>query len=235
MIRPLSGGRSNRSFLLDADGSAMVLRLNAADALLPGANRNHEIEIWQAASQLDIAPPLVHVDEKNRFLVSRYISNSLTAQAPPNEAYIEHAFDLLERCHQLQVDTPGIDYINHIEQYWQAIENQGGLQNPALYDQREPMRRLLETLLNSGAQTGLCHHDPVITNFVGNPEQLYLIDWEYAARGLRLMDYAALGVEWGIDEALIITRTGVEPELLSMAKSWYGYLCDLWTACTPPE
>jgi thiamine kinase-like enzyme len=235
MIGPLSGGRSNRSFLLEADGSKMVLRLNATDTLLPGANRNHEIEIWQAASQLEIAPPLLHVDEKNRFLVSRYINNSLTAQASPNEAFVEQAFDLLERCHPLELDTPGIDYISHIEQYWQAIENQGGLQRPALHDQREPMRRLLETLINSGAQTGLCHHDPVITNFVGNPDRLYLIDWEYAARGLRVMDYAALGVEWGIDEALIITRMGLEPELLSMAKTWYGYLCDLWAACSSPR
>jgi thiamine kinase-like enzyme len=231
----LSGGRSNRSFLLEADGSKMVLRLNATDTLLPGANRNHEIEIWQAASHLEIAPPLLHVDEKNRFLVSRYINNSLTAQAPPNEAFVEQAFDLLKRCHQLELDTPGIDYISHIEQYWQTIENQGGLQNPALHDQRESMQRLLETLINSGAQTGLCHHDPVITNFVGNPDRLYLIDWEYAARGLRVMDYAALGVEWGIDEALIITRMGLEPELLSMAKTWYGYLCDLWAACSSPR
>lgn len=235
MIEPLSGGRSNRSFLLDADGSRMVLRINATDAFLPGANRNHEIKIWQAASQRGIAPPLVHVDEKSRFLVSRYISNNLTAQAPPNEAFVEQAFDLLERCHQLALDTPGIDYSSHIEHYWKTIESQGGLQNPALYDQREPMRRLLETLLNSGAQTGLCHHDPVIANFVGNPDRLYLIDWEYAARGLRVMDYAALGVEWGIDEALIITRTGLEPELLIMAKSWYGYLCDLWAACSSPQ
>jgi hypothetical protein len=42
------------------------------------------------------------------------------------------------------------------------------------------------------------------------------------------MDYAALGIEWGIDDDTIIAQTGIGRDLLLMAKMLYGYICDLW-------
>ena len=208
----------------------MVLRLNGTDSLLPGANRRNEIDIWQAASKQGIAPPLLYVDDKTGFLVSTYINNSLPTNPPLNEASTNQALELLKSCHQLDVDAPGIDYSSHIEQYWQIIKTKNHSPNPVLMEQRKPMRKILNTLVTSGTQTGLCHHDPVVANFVGNTNRLYLIDWEYAAHGLLIMDYAALSVEWGIDDAVVIEQTGVELELLVMAKAFYKYMCELWAA-----
>lgn len=230
ILKPLSGGRSNRSFLLDSDGSKMVLRLNGPDTLLPGTNRSSEINIWQAASKQGIAPPLLHFDEGNGFLVSTYIDNSLPQQPPLGEIFVDQAFSLLKRCHRLDADASTIDYVGHIEQYWQIIENRNQSLNPVLIEQREPMQKVLNELVTSGTPTGRCHHDPVIANFVGNSNRLYLIDWEYAAHGLLIMDYAALSVEWEIDNAVVIERTGVELELLIMAKTFYKYMCVLWAA-----
>ena len=94
--------------------------------------------------------------------------------------------------------------------------------------QREPVLLRLESLLNSDSPTGLCHHDPVVANFVGTPERLYLIDWEYASNGLQIMDYAALAQEWQLDDSVVLQYTAVEPELLMKARKLYRYLCLLW-------
>ena len=59
------------------------------------------------------------------------------------------------------------------------------------------------------------------------PERLYLIDWEYAANGLQIMDYAALATEWQIDDATILAKTDFNPESLTKAKALYQYLCAL--------
>ena len=230
ILKPLSGGRSNRSFLLDSDGFKMVLRLNDSDSLLPGTNRSSEIDIWQAASKQGIAPPLLYTDGQAGFLVSTYINNSLPPQPPLDETFVDQAFSLVKRCHQLDADAPSIDYASHIEQYWQIIESKSNLLNPILNEQRKPMQGVLATLTNSGTPVGLCHHDLVVANFVGNADRLYLIDWEYATRGLLVMDYAALSFEWGIDDAVVIEQTGVELELLVMAKAFYKYMCALWAA-----
>ena len=208
----------------------MVLRLNGTDSLLPGTNRSSEIDIWQAASKQGIAPPLLYTDGQSGFLVSTYINSSLPTKPPLDDTSINQAFELLKSCHQLDVAAPTIDYVSHIDNYWQGIESKDKPANPGLIKQREPMRKVLGTLLTSSTPGGLCHHDPVVANFVGNADRLYLIDWEYAARGLLVMDYAALATEWGIDDAVMIEQTGLELELLVIAKAFYKYLCALWAA-----
>ena len=232
IIKSLDGGRSNRSFLLESTDKKMVLRLNGADTMLPGAKRSNELLIWQAASKQGIAPPLLHVDQQSRYLVSAYIPNHLPAKPPISSQFIGQALSLLKQCHQIDIAVPAIDYAAHIAHYWRTIEQKHTLLNPNLPAQRTPMQETLEALLNSNPTTGLCHHDPVTANFVGSKTRLYLVDWEYAANGLLVMDYAALGIEWKIDDKVIIKQTGLEAEPLTMAKTLYKYLCALWEELT---
>ena len=206
----------------------MVLRLHSSQPPIPGIKRHNETDIWRAASTQGIAPTLLYAGQLAEFLVSTYVKTNLPARPQNNEAVLARVFDLLEHCHKLRVNAASINYSRHVSQYWQTIEDKGQISNPALVKKREPMRLLLEALLESDARTGLCHHDPVVANFVGNPDKLYLIDWEFAARGLLVMDYAALCIEWGIDDATIVKRTNIDGDLLSMAKALYEYLCALW-------
>jgi len=106
---PLSGGRSNRSFLLDSDQGNLVLRINGRGSLLPGGERSREVLIWQTASSHGIAPPLLFIDVNNQYLVSRYIESNVPDSPPMGDAFIDQAFDLLKRCHQLKADGPAID------------------------------------------------------------------------------------------------------------------------------
>jgi thiamine kinase len=227
IIGPLGGGRSNRSFLLESNGFKMVLRINAKDDLLPN-RRDGEAKIWAAASAAGIAPPLLHADPDGAFLVSAYVENALPQHPENDVALIGRVFDLLQRCHRLEVNVPAIDYAAHIEAYWQIIWDRRLAIEPELQAQRGPLRRLLEELVNSATVPGLCHHDPVQDNFVGAPGKLFLIDWEYAARGLPVMDYAAFAVEWGLDDATISKHSGFDTESLAKAKTFYRYQCRLW-------
>jgi thiamine kinase-like enzyme len=228
MLGALSGGRSNRSFLLASGDRKFVLRLNSTDLFLPGNNRKNEIAIWKAASHEGIAPPLLYADADNNFMVSRYIDNSLPAKPPFDNVFTKQAFDLLSRCHKLNIDAPALDYQSHVDNYWQIIENRDQLSNQALDEQRKPMQSALKSLIASDTPTGLCHHDPVVANFVGSAEKLYLVDWEYAARGFLVMDYAALGIEWGMEEESVLKQTGFTADELARAGAVYRYLCDLW-------
>jgi thiamine kinase-like enzyme len=228
VVGQLHGGRSNRSYLLKSGKQKLVLRLNGNDTLLPGSNRRSEVDVWQAASSAGLAPPLLYSNEQQGILVSVYIEDRLPAQPEANKSIVEHAFMLLKHCHQLDVDAHSLDLPEHIHQYWQRIEARDEPIAPALLEQRQPMQNLLESSRFKAAKTGLCHHDPIIANFVGSPDRLYLVDWEYAARGLLVMDYAALAVEWPIDDELVIALSGVDPELLIMAKALYKYMCILW-------
>ena len=224
----LNGGLSNQSYLFQSDIGQLVLRINGTGSLLPGANRSDEINIWKAADKQGIAPALIFVDPEHRYLVSKYINSKLPPKPQLNTAVVDQAFSLLESCHQLDVTASSINYHSHIEHYWQLIEAKNQPINPDLSSQRKPIQQTLDSLLNSNTPTGICHHDPVTANFVGTPDRLYLIDWEYAANGLQIMDYAALATEWEIDDATVHRQTGIDPDLLTMAREIYAYLRALW-------
>lgn len=224
----LNGGLSNRSYLLKSDIGKLVLRINGPGSLLPGANRNDEINIWKAAAKQGIAPPLIFVDPRYRYLVSTYINSDLPAKPQLNKTIIDRAFSLLKSCHQLEVKASSINYVNHIEHYWQIIEAKNQPINPGLIKQRKPIQQTLDSLLHSNTPTGICHHDPVKPNFIGTPDRLYLIDWEYASTGLQIMDYAALATEWNLEDSTILEHTKYDSELLTKAKAVYRYLCLLW-------
>jgi thiamine kinase-like enzyme len=228
IVRELGGGRSNRSFLLESAGEKMVLRVNATQTILPANGRVHETVIWRAASEAGIAPPLLHADRGGGFLVSAYIESDLPARPQDGPVLARKALGLLQRCHRIKVDAPIIDYSSYIEAYWQTIEADGLKVAPELREQREAMHSMIEEITAGSAATVLCHHDPVVENFVGTPGRLYLVDWEYAARGLAVMDYAAFAVEWDLDDAAINAGMDIDSALLAKIKAFYRYLCDLW-------
>jgi thiamine kinase-like enzyme len=228
----LDGGLSNQSYLIQSDIGKLVLRINGKGSLLPGADRSDEINIWKAADKQGIAPALIYVDPDNQYLVSKYIDSKLPPKPQLSTAVVDQAFNLLESCHQLDVKASSINYSSHIEHYWQIIEAKNQPVNPDLTKQRKPIQQTLDSLLNSNTPIGICHHDPVTANFVGTPDRLYLIDWEYAANGLQIMDYAAMATEWQIDDATILKRTKFKPQLLTKAKAVYRYLCVLWENAT---
>ena len=232
LVGPMGGGRSNRSFLLESGGRKMVLRINAPPTALPNPDRAVETRVWRAASDAGIAPRLLYTDPGGAFLVSAYIESSLPERPRNDPALTAKALELLQRTHQLDIHAPAIDYAAHIERYWQIIGDRGLAAHSTLLERRNAMLSLLQDVINCGTPTGLCHHDPVIENFVGSQERLYLVDWEYAARGLLVMDYAAFAVEWGIEAALICDRTGIETEFLTTAMDFYRYQCHLWEAVT---
>ena len=232
LSRQLDGGLSNQSYLLQSDIGKLVLRINGTGSMLPGAKRSDEINIWKAADKQGIAPALIFVDPKYRYLVSKYINTKLPPKPQLNTTVVDQAFSLLESCHRLNVKASSINYLKHIEHYWQIIEAKNQPINPDLIKQRKPIQKTLDSLLKSKTPTGICHHDPVTANFVGTPDRLYLIDWEYAANGLQIMDYAALATEWQIDDATILKRAGFNKASLTKAKALYEYLCALWEEAT---
>ena len=228
VVSELTGGQTNRSVLLDADGVRLVMRVNAPAEKFPGIDRAREARIWRAASDAKLAPPLVFVDPEERFVITEYIDGTTLDRLQLDDSSFDRVFDLLAGVHDLNIDAPALDYSLYIRVYWEMIESGSSLHNSDLERQRQSMRALLDEFIASRPQTGLCHHDPVRTNVISADGRLYLLDWEYAARGFIAMDYAVLSVDWGFDDTVIVEHARVDPAVLEMAKQLYCYICKLW-------
>lgn len=248
IVRSLGQGLSNQSYLLKAGEVRMVLRINSyaeeskteentAEAL-PGINRQREAVIWRSAHEAGLAPPLLHAE--NQYLVSQFVADETfspnqsgkdwTRQDLTQDDLADEAFRVIEKCHAIKIDTDDIDYARHIQTYWDILDRSGHPVSTTLIEQRHTMQASLNVLSSMQQEVVLCHHDPVMANFVGTTKRLFLIDWEYAANGMAVMDYAALAVEWGFSDAMICSRTSIRLDSLVMAKNLYRYMCRLWEA-----
>lgn len=228
MVEELSGGQTNRSFLLDANGRKLVMRVNAPAERFPGIDRAREARIWRAASDARLAPSLIFVDPEERFVITEYINGRTLDPSRIDGSSIDHLLTLLADVHNLDIDTPALDYALYISVYWEMIESRTGIPNSDLKQHREPMEALVNVFIESEPRTGLCHHDPVASNVIQTGERLYMLDWEYATRGFVAMDYATLAIDWGIEDAVIMEHTDIDPTELHMAKHLYRHICSLW-------
>jgi len=235
IIDELTAGKTNRSFLLDADGDALVMRLNTPRDNLPGVDRTREVQVWQAAAESGLAPRILHADHNTGLLITEFIDGATFEDTNANDVLLDRLVELLSRVHELDVAAPVIQYADHVDNFWHLIETRPRSGLDLLRQQRAPMQSLINEFSAADHVVGLCHHDPVPSNVIDRRGRLYLLDWEYAARGPVVMDYAALCAEWDIDEAELIRRIELDAEKLEAAQTIYRYLCALWAAVGPEK
>lgn len=229
IVAELAGGKTNRSFLLEADGNKFVMRLNKPSAVLPGVDRAEEIRNLQAAGGAGIAPRVMHSDLQAGLLITEYIDGTTFGGSNIDSMLIDRLVNLLSRVHSLAIETPAIDYAAHVDAFWRLIEDRQTRPNESLLQRRESMCALVNGLVTADSTIALCHHDPSRSNVIDRNGQLILLDWEYAAPGPVVMDYAALSIEWGIDATEITRRVALNPDMLETAKTVYRYVCQLWS------
>lgn len=230
VLRELLAGRSNRSYLLACGEQRWVLRLNtlASDAL--GINREREARVLALAADAGIAPRVLYNNPQQGVLLSEYIETELWPASAPSSSQRDALLALLQRVHKLSPDLPRYDYLAHGEAYWQRLQALPGGIDAGLCEARQQILPALASFQSACCCNALCHHDLVKSNVLNSRRGLYLIDWEYAGRGCRAYDYAALAAEWSIDSGEL-PGSGVALSCsLSQASDIYAYLCALWQA-----
>lgn len=194
VVRPMSGGLTNHSYLLRAGDQYMVLRLNTANSEQLGLDRDMEQNTWLNAAAMDLAPALIHVDPAHKYLVSEYlIPNTLGQSNVQHVDYLRRLAELLVRVHQLPAEGVVLNISLRANHYWQSVEQ---LKIPFVKTLL-PLRKKLEDFfslirIESRAESNLslCHNDPVAENVIDTKQGLFLIDWEYAAVGDPYFDLA---------------------------------------------
>ena len=212
IVRAFTGGKTNQSYLLQADSKFWVLRVGSGAEHL-GVNRAREFAIHSTVAEIGLAPRVLYQSSEPDFWITEYIEGEIYANLSHDR--ITALLDALAKVQRLPLDLPVFDY------------NQQ-LRNLSAKDRLDDVIcRALETL-DSGGTIGLCHHDLNPNNVIFSGNQPMLIDWEYAAVGLAEMDLASALVEWKISAQKIASLTGVNSSVLGAACVVYRALCRYW-------
>lgn len=199
-IEPLSGGITNRNYLVEDGTRRFVVRLCEERRLL-GIDRLNERLCQEAAARQQIAPEVVH--HEPGVLVSHHVAGAtLTPEAVRAPARLERIAATLARLHEgfdaLEGELLYFSPFQAVRTYASTARRLGAPLSAEIDEQvaaaSDWSRRLAPFVPT------LCHNDLLAANLIDDENRVWLVDWEYAGMGHPLFDLAGLAGNCGLDE-----------------------------------
>lgn len=200
--QPLSGGMTNRNYLVNDRSQRFVVRLGD-DIPLHGILRLNERAASRAACAAGVSPSVIYAE--HGVMVLQYIDGkTYTAADIRDSRNLPRVIDLLKRTHQ--------DIAPHLEgpvlTFWVFHILRGYIAN--LRQSQSPRASLLASLVPRAAKLEAAvgdmalvfsHNDLLAANFIDDGKRLWLIDWDYAGYNSPLFDLGGLASnnEFGAD------------------------------------
>src|SRR6266571_5257033 len=143
---PLSGGITNRNFLIDVEGTAdrYVVRLAGNDTHLLGISREVEHAATVAAAGVGVGPEVTAFIRPEGYLVTRFIDGSpVTDEAIHQAATLRRVGESLRRIHD-GPPIPGLFIPFRIVEAYRALAAARGVVIPPEYELAQSVARRIE-------------------------------------------------------------------------------------------
>jgi thiamine kinase-like enzyme len=200
-LTPLSGGITNRNFLVVADGTAdrWVLRLAGNDTHLLGISREVELAATVAAAGVGVGPEVTAFIRPEGYLVTRFIEGSpVSDEAVHRPETIRRVADSIRRVHEGPA-IPGLFIPLRIVEAYRALALARGVSIPVEYDLSRAIGRRIElALLADPPELRPCHNDLLNANFIDDGSRIRIVDWEYAGMGDPFFDLGNFSINHGL-------------------------------------
>ena len=200
-LTALSGGITNRNFLVAIDGRAdrYVIRLAGNDTHLLGISREVEHAATVAAAGVGVGPEVTAFIRPEGYLVTRFIEGSpVSDEAVHQPTTIDRVAASLRRIHEGPA-IPGLFVPFRIVEAYRALALARGVAIPPEYDLAQAFARRIElALLSNPLELRPCHNDLLNANFIDDGERIRIVDWEYAGMGDPFFDLGNFSVNHGL-------------------------------------
>ncbi len=185
-LSALSGGITNRNFLVVADGVATrwVVRLAGNDTHLLGISREVELAATIAAAGVGVGPEVTAFIRPEGYLVTRFIEGAAVSdEAVHRPDTIGRVADSIRRVHD-GAAIPGLFIPLRIVDAYRALAVARGVTIPLEYELSRAIGRRIElALLSNPLDMRPCHNDLLNANFIDDGNRIRIVDWEYAGMG----------------------------------------------------
>jgi thiamine kinase-like enzyme len=224
-LTTLSGGITNRNFLVAAEGTSerYVIRLAGNDTHLLGISREVEHAATVAAAGVGVGPEVVSFIRPEGYLLTRFIEGTpVSTEAVRQPAMIARVADALRRIHDGPA-IPGLFIPLRIVEAYNALALARGVAIPREYELAQAIGRRIElAFLASPMELRPCHNDLLNANFIDDGSRIRIVDWEYAGMGDPFFDLGNFAVNNELpveaDEVLLRAYDGspsVRPDRLA--------------------
>jgi thiamine kinase-like enzyme len=216
-LTPLSGGITNRNFLvtLDAAVDRYVIRLAGNDTHLLGISREVEHAATVAAAGVGVGPEVTAFIRPEGYLVTRFIEGGPVTDAAVHEPEtLARVADSLRRIHDGPA-IPGLFVPLRIVEAYRALALARGVRIPAEYELAAAIGRRIElACLAAPIELRPCHNDLLNANFIDDGVRIRIVDWEYAGMGDPFFDLGNFSINHELapeeDALLLAAYDGID-------------------------
>jgi thiamine kinase len=189
----LPGGTVNRSFRVATDAGQFVLRMNAIEGELLGANHEREAQLQQAAADAGVAPPLVYADSQGRFLIAKFIDGRVWQAADlESPAGVRRLGARLRVLHDIAAPAAApFDLAARLRDYCTRLVAARPAESALFLRLLQRSEATLALCTDGARKASIVHNDLHHSNLI-EADRLYLIDWEYAAVADPIFDLACV-------------------------------------------
>ena len=196
-LTPLSGGITNRNYLVTLAGSdeRYVIRQGGNDTHLLGISHEVEHAATVAAAGVGIGPEVVAFIRPEGFLVTRFIVGSpVSLELVHQTSTVRSVADSIRRIHGGPA-IPGLFVPLRIVEAYRALATSRGIAQPAAWSEAYAAGRQIErALLEAPIELTPCHNDLLNANFIDDGQRIRIVDWEYAGMGDPFFDLGNFSV-----------------------------------------
>ena len=181
-VRELTGGLSNHTWLLEAEGRKAVLKIDGSPRSAPFNTREAEASIQTRAAEHGLATRVLHVTDT--VYMTEYLEGDVwTRKDFDDDAKLAGLAEVLRKLHVLPLTGRTFDARQAAQQYASEIADA----DPGLVSEN---LRIIEEMPGP-RELACCHNDLVAENIISTPE-VRLLDWEYACDNDPLFDLATI-------------------------------------------
>ena len=208
-LTPLSGGITNRNFMVTVAGATdrYVIRLAGNDTHLLGISREVEHAATVAAAGVGVGPEVTAFIRPEGYLVTRFITGSpVSDDAVHQPETLRRVADSLRRIHDGPA-IPGIFVPLRIVEAYRALALARGVRIPVEYELAAAIGRRIElACLEAPLAPRPCHNDLLNANFIDDGARIRIVDWEYAGMGDPFFDLGNFSINHGLttDEDMVL-------------------------------
>ncbi len=215
--QPLSGGISNRNFVVEDRGRRAVVRVGG-DKLVHGVLRASEHAASRAAHAAGVSPAVVYAEAD--ILVLEFIEGvTLTAEQVRDPQNLDRLVQLIRRCHNeipRHLRGPAaMFWVFHVVRDYAHTLVAGKSAHVASLPQLLQRAEALEAAIGP-IDVVFGHNDLLAANFIDDGQRLWLFDWEYSGFNSPLFDLGGLASNSEFCEAhtraLLASYFGREPD-----------------------
>lgn len=172
-------GMTNHQFRFKSSGRFYLLRLpgEGTGRLI---DRKSEADVYSLLKGKGITEEVLYISAETGIKITRFLENVHTCKVECGEE-VRLCMEHLRQFHKMKITGSAVfDVYEKIAQYETQCTQEGmGLEG--LHKIRTGVLKLKAFMDGYGNENCLCHIDPVADNFLIGENQVYLIDWEYAA------------------------------------------------------